>query len=232
MSKGKVLITGVSGDISKALIPLLLEQDYEIIGIDIKPPSIKEIQFYECDLSNVEAVEKFLLDTASLWIDEVVGIVHLAGIYPNQKMSNYSVDMWEKVQTVNVKSIFFLINNILKIGTESLESIVMVSSTAAKAGSKDPAYAASKAALNGLAKSLSLTLADQRIRVNTILPGIIDTSMSQRQSAERKEYHVSNTLAKKIGTPEEVANVILFLISNKSSYIWGASIDINGGMTL
>lgn len=230
--KKKVLITGISGGIGAALASILIKRNYEVIGIDIKKPSNPDIIFYKCDLSNICEIEAFTNNEVPLWINELESIIHLAGVYPNKNLIDYSSELWDTVHTVNVKSIFILVKNIIKLNAPWLESIVLVSSTASISGSNDPAYTSSKSALNGLSKNLSLSLAKYNIRVNTVLPGIIDTPMSEVQSNERKDFHVSNTLAKYIGKPEEVANVIDFLVSKKASYLWGSSISVNGGMTL
>jgi len=227
-----ILVTGAGGDIAQALIEKLVILDYKIIGLDIKECVDKSIFHYYLDLSNTTAITDFVQTTALEWIDKLESIVHLAGVYPNKKSYEYDDSLWDFVFSVNVKSIFFLINAILKFETPNFKAVVLVSSMASKIGSNDPAYAASKAALNGLGNSLSKTLAERNIRVNTVLPGIIDTNMSKVQSEERKIYHVSKTLSKKIGKPYEVANLITFLLSEESSYIWGGKFEVNGGMSL
>lgn len=231
--KNKVLITGSSGDISLSLISLLLEKDIEVIGIDkVEPVHIpKGVIFYKGDLNDMSEVEDLSREIGLNYSASITGVVHLAGIYPSVPYTHYTSEMWDQVHNVNVKAIFMMIKNLMLFELEKLQSIVLVSSAAAKVGSRDPAYASSKAALNGLAKSLSLTLKNREVRVNTILPGIIDTLMSQIQSQERRQHHVSKTLAQTIGRPEEVASVIQFLLSENASYVWGGSIDVNGGMT-
>ncbi|WP_052702705.1 SDR family oxidoreductase [Paenibacillus beijingensis] len=230
-----ILVTGSSGDIASSLIDGLDGRIYKIIGLDIKPSKSQLHQFYQwykCDLSSSDSITECLRHGIGARLEEIDTIVHLAGIYPNTPIEDYDCDLWDKVHDVNVKSLYLIVKYIVSRKTTQLKNIVIVSSTAAKTGSKDPAYSSSKAALIGLAKSLSVSLADRNIRVNTVLPGIIDTSMSQVQSKERKQFHKEKTLAKYIGKPHEVADVITFLLDDRSSYIWGASIDVNGGMTL
>lgn len=225
----KVLITGVNGGIAQSLIDQLLALEYEIIGIDLTECETTGITFYKVDLTDMNAIKEFVQTT--LKGTKLDSIIHLAGIYPNIKYKEYSDVLWDKVFSVNVKSIFYLFNQLMKVGIPvSLESVVLVSSMASKTGSSDPAYAASKAALNGLGDTLSKVLSKYKVRVNTVLPGIIETNMSSVQSIDRKSYHISRTLSKKIGQPEEVASMINFLISPKASYIWGGTFEVSGGM--
>jgi NAD(P)-dependent dehydrogenase (short-subunit alcohol dehydrogenase family) len=228
-----VLVTGAGGDIGAALLSNLLQSGYAIVALDIKPPALThpDIQYIRCDLARDNEIRQIIETGKEQWLPQLEGIVHLAGIYPNLSFFEYSIELWDQVFHVNVRSLYSLISHVMHKGAPRLRSIVVTSSAASKVGSRDPAYAASKAALNGLANNLSMVLSDQKIRVNTVLPGIIDTSMSKRQSEDRRAYHASRTLAKTIGKPEEVASVISFLISEASSYMWGASVDVNGGMS-
>ncbi|MBN2982513.1 SDR family NAD(P)-dependent oxidoreductase [Cohnella algarum] len=227
-----ILITGASGDIAAALISSLNPRENRIIGLDRQPSAAaRDIELHLCDLSDPAQLGDCLKRAREEWLADVEAVVHLAGVYPNLPLGSYPPELWEKVHAVNVDSLFRIVQAILACETTSLRNIVITSSTAAKSGSRDPAYASSKAALLGLAKSFSVSLAERRIRVNTVLPGIIETSMSDVQSPERKQFHIQRTLAKTIGTPEEVANVIDFLLSDKSSYLWGTTIEVNGGMT-
>ncbi|MEX3616926.1 SDR family NAD(P)-dependent oxidoreductase [Paenibacillus glucanolyticus] len=227
----KVLITGAAGGIANALIRKLLEREYSVMGLDVSTHmTFPNVELYSCDLSDEKQISD-LFNTQSESFSEVDAIVHLAGIYPNKLLDSYSVELWDKVHAVNVRSLFLVIKRMIELKDSKLKNVVITSSTAAKVGSRDPAYCSSKSALLGLAKSLSTTLAP-KIRVNTILPGIVDTTMSQSQSLERRQFHINKTLAKYIGDPSEIADVILFLLSEESNYIWGAMIDVNGGMTI
>lgn len=226
----KILITGSGGGIASELIRQLKERDVQVVGIDLKTSCTAVDIPIHCDLSNEQQIRK-AFDLYKDDLKNITGIVHLAGIYPNLSLSQYDLSLWQKVHAVNVTSLFIIVQLLLEQGCDRLRNIICTSSTAAKVGSRDPAYASSKAALLGLSKSLSLSLAPKGIRVNSILPGIIDTDMSKVQTSERRDYHRKKTLSNTIGRPEEVANVIAFLLGDSSSYIWGASIDINGGMT-
>jgi len=224
------LVTGAGGGLGQALLPLLHDAGYTTLGVDISPPAAAGCLPVACDLADPLAIEACAAGLHSGVLQRLTTVVHLAGVYPTMPAAGYSVELWDRVFAVNVRSAFLLVQVLLRAGVPALQSVVLTSSAAAKVGSRDPAYAASKAALLGLGRHLSLDLAGRGVRVNMLLPGLIDTPMSQRQTAERRAYHAGRTLAGRAGTASEMVHTIMFLISDASSYLWGASIDANGGM--
>ncbi|RKJ53513.1 SDR family oxidoreductase, partial [Butyricicoccus sp. 1XD8-22] len=112
-------------------------------------------------------------------------------------------------------------------------SIVNVSSIIGLQGAEGSAvYSASKAAIVGLTKSTAKEWASKNIRVNAIAPGFIETDLTAHYIGERKEKVLQNIKMNRFGNPEEVANVILFLLSNMSSYVTGQTIGVDGGMVI
>lgn len=224
------LVTGAGGGMGRALLPLLHACGYTTLGVDLSPPNADGCVPIECDLAGAVATEACVAGLPCALLRRLTTVVHLAGVYPTVPAGDYTVDLWDRVFAVNVRSAFLLVRGLLRAGVPALRSVVLTSSAAARVGSRDPAYAASKAALLGLGRHLSLELAGGGVRVNMLLPGLVDTPMSQRQTVERRAHHTSRTLAGRAGTAEEMAATIMFLISDASSYVWGASIDANGGM--
>lgn len=224
------LVTGAGGGMGRALLPLLHATGYTTLGVDVSPPSADGCVPVACDLADPGAIEACAVGVPCGLRRRLTTVIHLAGVYPTVAASDYTIDLWDRVFAVNVRSVFLLLQALLRAGAPALRSVVLTSSAAARVGSRDPAYAASKAALLGLGRHLSLELADRGVRVNMLLPGLVDTPMSQRQTAERRAHHAGRTLAGRAGTAAEMAATIMFLISDASSYLWGASIDANGGM--
>lgn len=224
------LVTGAGGGMGRALLPLLHGAGFTTLGLDVAPPVTAGCVPLACDLTQPAAIEACVADLTCEQRRRVATVVHLAGVYPTVAASEYSVELWDRVFAVNVRSVFFLLQALVRAGVPALRTVVLVSSAAARVGSRDPAYAASKAALLGLGRHLSLELAGLGVRVNMLLPGLVDTPMSQRQTPERRAHHAGRTLVGRAGTPEEIARTIMFLIGDASSYLWGASIDANGGM--
>lgn len=161
----------------------------------------------------------------------IYAFIHVAGLYYSRPLEEYNLESINTVINVNVLSLIMIARKLLTDSKQSiLKNIIIVSSTAGKIGSRDPIYSLSKAALDGAMKSINKSF--EGCRTNIVSPGLIDTQMSRRnQSEERRRYHIQNTLAKRCGMVEDVTNLIVFLLSDKSSYIWNQNIYINGGMT-
>ena len=166
------------------------------------------------------------------FLDEVEGIdivVLNAGIYERGSFSEIDTDRWRRVMSTNLDSCYF----ILKYSVPEMReggSIIFVSSQLAFKGSRHGAdYAASKAGMLGLMRSLALELAP-KIRVNAVAPGTIDTDIISSYTEEMRRRRISEIPMGRLGKPEDVANACLFLASDLSSYITGEVINVNGGL--
>ena len=182
------------------------------------------------DLSNLESLDG-LIEQLEIPLD---GIVHSAGIVQLQPIKFLNIDLLNKIRTVNYDSIVMIISKLLKkkkINKNS--SIVFISSIAAEMGMKGNfMYSSTKAALNSTAKVFASELASQNIRVNTIAPGQVETALTEEISLtvsaeailfDRQKYPLG------YGKPEDVANLSLFLLSDKSRWITATTITIDGG---
>lgn len=224
----QILVTGSSGDIGSTLCEeLLKDKDTEILGLDIESSRINNPRYkhIQVDLHNLEDLEKINWEEY-----HISGLIHVAGIYNSVALEEYDIESIYSVVNVNVLCFIVIIQQLLLKSTGShLDDIIIVSSTAGKLGSRDPIYSLSKAAIDGAMKSFNKSLTG--CRINIVSPGLIDTKMSrEHQSLERRQQHINNTLAKRTGLIEDVTNVILFLLSKESNYIWGQNIYVNGGM--
>jgi NAD(P)-dependent dehydrogenase (short-subunit alcohol dehydrogenase family) len=228
--KFPVLLTGAAGDIGAAIATRLASQEYDIIGLDkLNPQHVESyLDFFVSDLSNSIEVSatcnRIKQKHRSLW-----ALVHCAGIYPIVPLSNYTNALWDEVQGVNLKSAFQIVTELSDVLVEG-GRIVFISSGAAHLGSGDIGYSASKAGLLGLARGLAKVLADQRILVNSICPGLISSQMSARMTPEHFSRNRDAIPLKRAGSPEEVAVCVSFLLEPENSYMTGATIDVNGGL--
>lgn len=158
-------------------------------------------------------------------------LVNNAGVYERVLLGDLDEAGWDRTMDVNVKGAFIC----SKLASRYMIAqkrgwIVNIASVAARVGGSVPHYAASKAGLVGLTRSLSKTLAKHGILVNVILPGPIETDMAQAIPLERRASLIERDIPLgRFGTPEEVAGVVVFLVSPDASYITGAAIDVNGG---
>ena len=239
--KGKVaVVTGGSGGIGLDVSKKLAKLKIKVLILDINKPNIsknKFIYFEKVDLSNEneinQAINKFIkkekridyiVNAAGvLWFDKDLGL---------EKIKN---DIWDKVFTINLKSMLIVIKKILpKMKKNKFGSIVNISSIDALSGDDKPqeAYGASKAAMIRLSKSIAIQYANKNIRSNSILPGPVDTPMQKRW---KKNPNAKKNLTKiiplqRVGKPENIADTVLFLLSEQSCYITGTEIIVDGGL--
>ena len=190
----------------------------------------------EIDVSSEKDVQKLVSQTVSHF-GGIDFLVNNAGISPKQKgrkqnLWEMSIEEWDRVMAVNIRGVFlcchFAVPRMIERGSGA---IVSLSSQAAKAGSAITGshYVISKAGVVGLTKILAREVAQYKIRVNAVAPGRIDTPMIWDVPAEVNEQFRKNIPLGRLGKAEEVAEPILFLLSEAASFITGVVIDINGG---
>ncbi len=190
----------------------------------------------EIDVSSEKDVQKLVAQTVS-GFGGIDFLVNNAGISPKHKgrkqnLWEMSIEEWDRVMAVNIRGVFlcchFAVPRMIERGGGA---IVSLSSQAAKAGSAITGshYVISKAGVVGLTKILAREVAQYKIRVNAVAPGRIDTPMIWDVPAEVNEQFRKNIPLGRLGKAEEVADPILFLLSEAASFITGVVIDINGG---
>jgi 3-oxoacyl-[acyl-carrier protein] reductase len=224
----KVCLIGCNGGIGNAICDSLKENGYYIIGIDKQDTQICSgvNEFYAVDLNSTDQILKVCKSIK--YKEELWGLIFSAGVYPIRKFEDYSLELWEEVMNVNLKSCFLIskeLSSHISIGGR----IVFISSGASYLGSQDIGYSVSKFGLHGLGKGLAKHFG-KRILVNTISPGVIETKMSERMDEFRKRSTLDNTLLKRLGQPNELTAAVIFLLDINNSYMTGATIDINGGL--
>ncbi len=161
-------------------------------------------------------------------------LVNNAGITRDNLLMRMSEDQWDEVIRVNLKSAFNLTKAFLRhfLGNRS-GSIINMSSVVGVDGNAGQAnYAASKAGLIGFSKSIAQELGSRNIRCNVVAPGFIETEMTEKLDEQVKKGWVENIPLKRAGTPDDVANVCVFLASDLSTYVTGQTISVCGGMLM
>ena len=224
------LITGTSSGIGENIAKFFSRKKTYIIGVSRKKNQIRNKNF--CHLRGDLVDKKFIdeiknfLTTKKLKLD---GLVNNAGINLPNKFNKISEDDYDKVMNNNLKAPFFLIQKLLPF-FKNKSSIVNISSfSSISGGPYSSHYALSKSGLETLTKNLSIFFKDKKIRVNAISPGLIRTRLAKNF---KNHPYFDRILLNRVGEKEEITNVVEFLLSNKSSYINGQIINVDGGMFL
>ena len=234
-----ILITGIGKGIGESVCNVALAEGAFVYGITRTKKDLqkfkdkKNFKSYAGDISNLDILKK-ILDDSSKNNRLINGIVNNAGIRFRKSFLKTKKINLDKVFKSNFFSIYFLIQLFIKqsMKKKNISSMVNISSIVGKSGFKDlTGYASTKSALVGLGKSLAVELADMNIRVNTVNPGFIKTSYFSKFRKNNKLYKwtLNRTPIKRWGESHEVANLVVFLLSEKSSYINGEDINIDGG---
>jgi 3-oxoacyl-[acyl-carrier protein] reductase len=184
---------------------------------------------YKADVADFDSVRNAASAFSSAGrIEGIQGVVVNAGIYDRRSFDDLDGDHWRRTMAVNLDGAY----NTVKAALPHMRSgaIVLVSSQLAFRGTQHGAdYAASKAGILGLGRSLALELAP-RIRVNMVAPGFVDTDILANDPPEKRAQRISQVPLGRIGSPEEISEAIAFLLSDKASYVTGATLDANGGL--
>lgn len=239
--KGKVaLVTGGSGGIGLDVSKKLAKLNIKVLILDINKPKIsrnKFIYFEQVDLSNEneinQAIGKFIKKEKR--IDYVVNAAGVLWFDKDLGLEKIKTNIWDKVFSINLKSMLIVLKKILpNMKKNKFGSIVNISSVDALSGDDKPqeAYGASKAAMIRLSKSIAIQYASKNIRSNSILPGPVDTPMQKRweKNPNAKKNLIKIIPLQRIGKPENIADTVLFLLSEQSCFITGTEIIVDGGL--
>lgn len=159
-------------------------------------------------------------------------LVNNAAVTRDNLLLRMKDEEWDQVIETNLSSVFYLIRCCLRdMLKEQWGRIINISSVVGLTGNPGQVnYSAAKAGLLGLTKSLAREVASRKVTVNAIAPGFIDTDMTRQLNEEHRKYLLSTVPAGRAGTPQDIAQAVLFLVSPSADYITGQTLHINGGM--
>jgi NAD(P)-dependent dehydrogenase (short-subunit alcohol dehydrogenase family) len=244
---GKVaLVTGATSGIGQACALAFAQAGANVVCVGRKADALKAIKTKIIEIgAEAITIEANLADTAAAArvVEGAVNgfggidvLVNAAGHISNGTIENTSLEAWDEMMNVNVRAVFQLMQKALPSLIERRGSIVNVSSvTGLRAFPGVLAYCVSKAALDQLTRCASLELASKGVRVNAVNPGVVVTEIHKRGGMNDEAYAAFLEHSKtthplgRTGRPEEIADLVLFLASDKASWITGATYSIDGG---
>jgi len=224
-----VLVTGAAGGIGSTLVDALTKHGATVYGTDLSVGS--GAYYFQGDLTDQSFMNHLVAEIIKRE-GRIDVLVNNAGIYLRTPVKDITKAEWERLMNINLTSVFLLTQVVIQHMLERQSgAIISLASVAGKVGGliAGAHYAASKAAVECLTKSLAKLGAPYGVRVNAVAPGIIDTAMQDGIPPEQMDYLMKNIPMGRLGTPLEVANTIIFLASDWSSYMTGQTISVNGG---
>jgi 3-oxoacyl-[acyl-carrier protein] reductase len=239
LEKKNIIVTGASGGIGNAIIKKLSEAGANILASGTKIEKLEELKInfeglkiLRFDISQSDKIEEFIENATNELGGSLDGIVNNAGITQDNLAIRMSLDEWQKVININLTSTFlmskFAIKKMLKNKSGKIVNITSVVGHTGNLGQAN--YTASKAGIVAMSKSLALEYAKKNININSISPGFIQTAMTNKIDDKFKEIIISKIPSARLGEPDDIANAVLFLISDQSNYINGETLHVNGGM--
>jgi len=185
------------------------------------------------DVSNLNSISEIITNTIDKW-GRIDILVNNAGIARDNIIMRMKEDDWDSVMNINLKGCF---NGIKSVARPMIKNkagrIINITSVIGQIGNAGQSnYAASKAGIMGLTKSMAKELGSRNITVNAVAPGYITTDMTNELNDEVKEQMKSSIPLGRLGTPDDVANLVCFLASDEAGYITGQTFNVDGGMVM
>ena len=237
--EGKIaLVTGGAGGIGVACARALAREGATVVVADIDGEAASRIaeelagHSVACDVSRPEHARR-VVEEAVNHCGGLDVLVACAGAFHATPLDRIETDEWDRIQNVNLRGVFLVAQAALAVMIPNRAGrIVTIGSLAGQSGglAAGASYAASKAGVAALTKSIARFAGPHGITANCVNPGLIDTPMLEAWPPEALERTVSQTPLGRLGTPEEVAAIVVMLASDGASFVHGAHIDVNGGL--
>lgn len=240
-----VLITGAAAGIGACIAETLAAEGYNIIITDIVPEEKSltavnkckdkgaDVLFIQSDVSSYSSCDEMIKKSVEKF-DRIYALVNNAGIIKDSLLMRMTEEQFDKVIAVNLKGVFnmsrLVVPHMVKLKEGRIVNISSISGIYGNAGQTN--YASSKAGIIGFTKSLAIEVGSRGITVNAVAPGYIATDMTASLPEKAVAEIKSRIALKTLGTTQDVANAVSFLISGKASYITGHVLSVDGGMSL
>lgn len=235
-----IIVTGAASGIGKETAIKFWEEGAKVLATDVNYEKLVELAeakenmiAMKVDMGNGEEIED-MIDRAMDEFGDIDVLVNNAGVNPFTPLVVQSEEDWDNVMNINVKGLFLAIKEVLPIFIEkSKGNIINVTSIMSMvAGFGQVPYNASKGAAKLLTQGTAVDCAEYGIRCNAVAPGMIETGLTTNmfKDDQRRAWFVEKIPRGRIGKPEDIANAILFLASDKSDYVNGTTLVVDGGM--
>jgi 3-oxoacyl-[acyl-carrier protein] reductase len=234
----KILITGATGGIGNSLVKKFLSLDGTVLATGTNSGKLEKlknefpnINILKFDISNHSKIEEFVEKTSSQ-LEGLDILVNNAGITQDNLSLRMKNEEWQNVIDINLSSTFYLSKYaIKKMLKNKYGRVVNITSIVGHTGNLGQSnYAASKAGVVAMSKSLAIEYAKKNITINCVSPGFIQSNMTDKIPENIKSVLTSRIPMNKLGTGDDVSNTVAFLSSDAASYITGETIHVNGGM--
>lgn len=246
-NKKIALVTGAASGIGWAVAKKLLDEGSIVILADLNVEAVEQLS-KDMETESEQSAHVIKVDVSKQesitamfnWIEDTFGkldyCVTCAGVISKIKLLDMNLIEWERVVSINMTGTFLCIQQAYKlmIPNESGSIVAIASDTAKRGGGRigTAAYGASKGGVLSMVKSIAREMAHSGIRINSICPGPADTSMHGELNDHTRRQVAESIPLGRFARPEEIANVVTFLCSDKSSYIYGESVNVDGGVIM
>ena len=233
---GTAVVTGASSGIGEAIASRLLEEGCNVIALQRRAPRIKhpKLQFREVDLADAAAARDIANEIAAR--DDVRYLVNNAGVNRPGPLENATIEDLDYALALNVRAAMILIQ-VFSPGMRKAKfgRIVNISSRAALGKTERTVYSAAKAGIIGMTRTLCLELGADGITVNAVAPGPVATELFDRghpPGSQKRQVVVDSVPVKRVGTPQDIARAVVFLLAPESGYITGQTLFVCGGTSV
>jgi len=236
----KIIITGGSAGIGLATAKTFIAKGADVLvtgrntdsldraSADINSQKFKTLASDVSKFEDIAILEKEVSESGK----KVDVLVLNAGIAKQFSIEETTEEVFDDLFNINVKGLFFTLQKLIPHLAEGASVILISSGVSVSGYAQMGAYAATKSAVDAIARTAAIELADRKIRVNTVAPGLTDTPMNHQTPEDIKNAIAAAVPLKRIGEAEEIANAIVFLASDDASYISGSYLSVDGGVTI